>query len=98
MRNTKEKELNCLSWADDLLSTTKYGLQNEMDRTAEYYDSLGLTINQRKTKIIIFNKCVLKLSNVGDFFMNGSQIEITDEYQYLGNKTETIRKHAVSCN
>ena len=69
-----------------------------MDRTAEYYDSHGLTINQRKTKIIIFNKRVVKLSNVGDFFMNGSQIEITDVYQYLGNKTETIRKHAVSCN
>ena len=26
------------------------------------------------------------MSNVCDFFMNGSQIEITDEYQYLGIK------------
>ena len=68
------KELNCLSWADDLLlvSTTKNGLQNALNRSAEYYELHGLTINHEKTKIIIFNKRGLKLLNEGNFTMNGS--------------------------
>ena len=48
------KKLNCLSWADDLLlmSTTKRGLQEAMNRTSEYYLAHGLTINNKKTMVM----------------------------------------------
>ena len=57
-----------------------------MTKTAEYYNSHGLSINHKKTKIIVFNKRGLKLENEGSFYMDGKEIEITDEYQYLGIK------------
>ena len=56
-------ESNCLLWADDLLlmSETEQGLQNAIDKMADFYSSLNLPINIKKTKIIIFNKRGLKL-------------------------------------
>ena len=74
----------CLLYADDivLLSTTKIGLQNQMDRLYEYCQSWGLSINRTKTKIIIFTKNdpkILPIFTCGEDF-----IEIVDEYKYLG--------------
>ena len=80
--------VNNLTWADDLvlLSQSAHGLQMAMDKTAAYYKSQGLSINHKKTKIIIFNKRGLKLQNENIFIMDNTQIEITDQYQYLGIK------------
>ena len=81
-------EINCLLWADDLLlcSETATGLQNCINKMEKYYDSLGLKINLKKTKVIIFNKKGLKLDKNFDFILGGNKVEITDQYQYLGLK------------
>ena len=51
-------DLNCLLWADDLVifSQTAEGLQNSINKTKQMYDSLGLKMNEKKMKIMIFNK------------------------------------------
>ena len=45
-------DLNCLLWADDLVifSETAEGLQNSINKTENFYESLGLEINVKKTK------------------------------------------------
>ena len=54
----KTLKLNCLLWADDLLllSETDTGLQNCINKMQEFYTEVGLKINLKKTKVIIFNK------------------------------------------
>ena len=81
-------KVNCLLWADDLLllSKTANGLQNAINKMQEFYNSIGLDINIRKTKVMIMNKRGLKLDKKYQFTLNGKSLEITDEYQYLGIK------------
>ena len=78
---------NCLLWADDLLvfSTSAEGLQNSIDKIGIFYSSLGLEISFSKTKIMVFNKSG-KLLKGYKFLLNGIELEITNEYQYLGIK------------
>jgi hypothetical protein len=78
---------NCLLWSDDLaiFSTTARGLQNSIDKMCLFYASLGLEISLKKTKIIIFNKSG-KLLRGYNFVCNGTALEVTNEYQYLGIK------------
>ena len=80
--------LNCLLWADDLVifSQTAEGLQNSIDKMKVFYKNLGLKINVKKTKIMIFNKRGLSLKGKYNFFLGGEALEVTDQYQYLGLK------------
>ena len=82
------KDVNCLLWADDLLliSKTPRGLQNSIDKMHQFYQSMGLQVNIKKTKVMIFNKRGLKMENRSEFYLSGEKLEITDEYQYLGIK------------
>ena len=50
------EKINCLLWADDLVifSRSSLGLQNAIDKTKAFYDSLGLEINQKKPKVMVF--------------------------------------------
>ena len=79
-------DLNSLLWADDLviLSRSAEGLQNAITKTESFYKSLGLKINLKKTKILIFNRAGLKLDKKFNFFLAGKKVEISDHYQYLG--------------
>ena len=81
-------DLNCLLWADDLLliSKTPSGLQNSINKMQQFYNSMGLEVNIKKTKVMIFNKSGRKLKNIHPFTLGGKLLEITDEYQYLGLK------------
>ena len=49
----KNIDQSCLLWADDLfvVSKSEIGLQNAINRVSEFYDSLGLQLNTKKTKI-----------------------------------------------
>ena len=80
--------VSCLLWADDLLlfSETAEGLQNAINKMNDFYEKLDLKINIKKTKIIIFNKSGRTLKNKLNFTFNGQNLEITDQYQYLGIK------------
>ena len=77
--------LSCLLFADDLvlLSETSVGLQTALNRLEAYCRKWGLTINNSKTKIVIFNKGGLKISK-NKFFINGNELEIVQSYCYLG--------------
>ena len=81
------QDLSCMLWADDLvlLSSSPEGLQKAIDKTHTFYSGLGLQMNTKKTKVIVFNSRGLKLTN-NDFFVGGNPIEIVDSYQYLGIK------------
>ena len=68
-----------------LLSSSPDGLQNAIDKTHSFYSDLGLQMNNKKTKVIVFNSCGLKLTD-NTFFVGGNPLEIVDNYQYLGIK------------
>ena len=72
------REINCLLWADDLLliSETESGSQNWIDKMHIFYQELGLKINIKKTKIIIFNKRGLTLD---DTFFKQQRIYLSEK-------------------
>jgi hypothetical protein len=78
------KYMNCLMYADDvvLLSASQAGLQTCLDNLQTYCDTWGLTVNEKKTKILIFNKSgrLIKSSyKLGTFSLDQVQ-----SYKYLG--------------
>ena len=81
------EDLSCLLWADDLvlLSTSPEGLQCAISKTHSFYNDLGLQMNTKKTKVLIFNSRGIKITK-HNFFVGTCPIEIVDEYQYLGIK------------
>ena len=82
--NNNTVQIPCLLYADDIviLSQTKTGLQNKLDRLCDYCSAWGLQINRGKTKVIIFTRTDPKLKL---FFKCGDDIiETTDSYKYLG--------------
>ena len=92
------KDINCLLWADDLLliSKTPSGLQNSIDKMHQFYQSMGLQVNIKKTKVMIFNKRGIKLENRFQFYLSDEKLEITDEYQYLGIKLKPSGSFSVA--
>ena len=68
------------------MSRSPTGLQNASNKTKVFYDSLGLEVNQKKSKVMIFNGRGLKLSNLPEHqvYIGGNNIEVVDKYQYLG--------------
>ena len=55
--NLGSLEINSLLWADDLviLSSSEKGLQKSIDKTFSFYQNLGLDVNTKKTKVMVFN-------------------------------------------
>lgn len=80
------KVLNSLSWADDLvlLSTSPTGLQNSLDRLDEYCHKWALCINPQKTMCMVMSKG--KCRNQPKFFLQGNELTISNEVNYLGIK------------
>ena len=70
-------DINSLLWADDLviLSSSAEGLQNSIDKTYSFYQNLGLDINTKKTKVMIFNAAG-RICKKLVFLAGGSQIDI----------------------
>ena len=83
-----KQKLNCLIWADDcvVFSQSKKGLQNAIDKTVDYFSSLGLSVNTKKTQCMIFNKRGLRPKFFPDvkFFINGLKLTNAETYTYLG--------------
>ena len=92
--NTKPVNLgkhifNHLLYADDLviLSESPTGLQNCLNSLGNYCKRWRLNINVKKTKVMIFSKTVKKANtdhNSLNFKLNDKELEIVDEYKYLG--------------
>ena len=75
-----------LFWADDLvlLALSENTLQKLVVILENYCKLWGLTINIKKTKIMIFNQQGRLLSPISDIILNGVPIEVTRTYCYLG--------------
>ena len=77
--------ISCLMYADDLIimSETRDGLQICLNKLNDYCSQWNLTVNLTKTKVMIFNKTG-KLFKGINFYLGNNQIEVTNEYCYLG--------------
>ena len=51
------KPVHCLMWADDFvfMSTSTSVLQRTIDKAVSHFTQIGLSVNTRKTKVIVFN-------------------------------------------
>ena len=78
-------KLNSLFYADDLviLSRSKTGLQTCLNRLSSYCNSWMLSINPKKTKVMIFQKRAKKCTE-SSFHIDNEIIEIVQNYTYLG--------------
>jgi len=79
-----EKQIGCLMYADDLviLSTSRSGLQNSLNKLNTYCNTWKLAINHSKSKIMCLSKQG-KL-NTETFTINGQHLEEVKHYPYLG--------------
>ena len=83
-----DEPVHCLMWADDceVMSTSQAGLQRSINKTASHFTELGLQVNTKKTKCMIFNPPgwgPLKFPKV-KFYIDNQLLENTDRYTYLG--------------
>ena len=77
-------EITHFLYADDLVivSPTKNGLQEKLNHLSQFAKDKDLTINSKKSKIVIFNKGGKLLKE--QFTLDGKQLEIVPFYTYLG--------------
>ena len=83
-----DSEIKFLLFADDLvlLSPTPEGLQQSLDIVQQFCKTWALTINMKKTKILIFQKRTRRQGNKYNFMLNKTKIEHVTNYTYLGLK------------
>ena len=78
-------ELFLLLFADDvaLISTSPRGLQAQLNSLKECCDRLKLTVNQSKTKIMVFRKGGF-LGAKERWYLEDRELEVVNSYCYLG--------------
>ena len=78
-------EIFLLLFADDiaLLSTTRVGLQTQINNLIDISKTLNLKVNLEKTKIMVFRKGG-RLAKSEKWFLNGTRVEVVNKYKYLG--------------
>ncbi len=95
-----DSQIRCLLYADDLvlLSPTKHGLQQNLDLLEQYWQSWALTVNLKKTNIMIFQKRSRSQGTEHIFTLGTNQITHTSHYNYLGLKITSTGNfnHAVN--
>ena len=71
-------------YADDLvlLSTSKEGLQTKLDGLSKFAEDRDLTVNTKKSKIMVFNKTGRRYKV--DIKINGNKLEVVQKFTYLG--------------
>ena len=76
--------IGCLIWADDilLLSQSKEGLQAMLQALNLYAEKNGMSLNIKKTKVMIFNKTGRHIRM--NFQFGQDRLTSTREYKYLG--------------
>ena len=76
--------INCLLYADDvvLLSSSEVGLQNCLNKLYRFSESIGLSVNLKKTNILTFSKGGRKSKYT--FTYNNIKIKHVSSYKYLG--------------
>ena len=81
-------KLSTLLYADALilLSKSKHELQNCINNVASFCNTWQLSVNRKKTKVMIFAKKSAKSSKQQDFHLFNNKLDIVQEYTYLGLK------------
>ena len=79
-----DKAINCLMYADDLvlISRSKEGLQKCLNLLGEYTSNWHLTVNIKKSKVMVVNKNGHLSKEI--FELSGKVLENVREYNYLG--------------
>ena len=79
-----DKPLHCLMYADDivLLSSSQQGLQTKINVVEKFCKDWCLSLNTKKTKVLVFNKAGRYISQ--QFTYQDNQIECVQQYKYLG--------------
>ena len=77
-------KISTLLYADDLMliSKSKPGLQRCLDKLSTYCKINCLTVNLKKTKVVVF--CKGGKISCEKFYFNSIEIENTNSYKYLG--------------
>lgn len=77
--------LRCLLWADDLLlsATCARGLQAQLDLLAQYCQKWKLTVNVKKTQVVVFASRRNRIAT-DTFTYMGAALERVSEFRYLG--------------
>ena len=93
------EEIFLLLFADDivLVSSTPSGLQNQINNLEKASNSLGLTVNLDKTKVMIFRKGWHIGAGEKCVFFNGNEIEIVNSYKYVGYTLTTKLSSNSAC-
>ena len=65
-------------------SPTKEGLQQHLSELEEYCQTWALTVNQPKTKVLIFPKRSRPQRHNTSFTIGNDPVEHTNHYTYLG--------------
>ena len=73
-----------LLYADDtaVLSESEKGMQECLNMLESYCNIWGLSINVKKTKVMIFSRG--KIRNIPVFSFKGDRVEVVFQYKYLG--------------
>ena len=81
-----ESEVKCPLFADDLvlLSPTKEGIQQHLDILHRFCQTLALTVNLSKTKIMVLQKRSSRQDHKYKFHLDTIVLEHTKNYTYLG--------------
>ena len=66
-----------------LFSETVTGLQNQLNKLSECAASLDLTVNIKKTKIVIFRNSY-RIKDNEKFYFDYCELDIVDSFNYLG--------------
>ena len=77
-------KISCLMYADDLVvfSETKEGLQRCLHQLKRYTEEWGLSINLKKTKIMLFQNGGKKINH--NFYFGIQKMDLVNNYKYLG--------------
>ena len=77
--------LKLLMYADDMVifSTTKEGLQEGIHNLDSYCKKWGISVNTRKTKVVVFKKGG-HINNDYQWDYRGQQLEVVSIFKYLG--------------
>ena len=94
--------LNCLLYADDLvlISYSAKGLQKALSVLSEHCNKWLLSVNSKKTKVLIIQKKIRKSAlHKHCFQINNDKIDIVNNYTYLGINfltNDNIKEHKIN--
>lgn len=81
-------KLTSLLYADDLvlISKSREGLQNCINTVTSFCNTWKMTVNNKKSKVMIFSKKCTQKSKQQIFTLDNDKLDVVQEFTYLGVK------------